>query len=139
MFLLQAATYVGADGVLQRSEPFADQAVVFRLDEKLGALPSLQLRRDPTALETALDLDIISSWMPHLYNVLLAGLVLRRPLHGAASQVHGKLWFGLIASKLNRRRRNKLPMHVKRRRGCSERCRAPAGRKWSHDSVRHQP
>lgn len=55
--------------------------------------------------------------------MLLAGLILGRPLHGAASQVHGELWFGLTASKLDRRRRNQPPMHENRHqsaamRGC---------------------
>lgn len=45
-------THVGADGVLQRSEPFVDDAVVLRLDQKLGALPSLQLQEKPLVLQT---------------------------------------------------------------------------------------
>lgn len=36
--------HVGADGVLQRSVPFADHAVVFWLDQQLRALTSLQLQ-----------------------------------------------------------------------------------------------
>lgn len=43
---------MGADGVLQRSEPFVDDAIVLRLDQKLGALPSLQLQEKPPVLET---------------------------------------------------------------------------------------
>lgn len=41
---------MGADGVLQRSEPLVDDAVVLRLDQKLGALPSLQLQENPLVL-----------------------------------------------------------------------------------------
>lgn len=36
--------HMGADGVLQRSVPFVDNGVVFRLDQQLRALPSLQLQ-----------------------------------------------------------------------------------------------
>lgn len=61
-------------------------------------------------LETALFSAVTLPSTPHLYDVLLAGLVLGRPLHGATPQVHGELRFGLTASKLDRRRRNKPPM-----------------------------
>lgn len=103
-------------------------------------------------LETALFSTVTLPSMPHLYDVLLAGLVLGRPLHGATPQVHGELWFGLTASKLDRRRRNKPPMQEKRRRACSQpamrdcvRISQPyslttvSARTLSHDLVHHQP
>jgi len=37
----------------------------------------------------------------YLYHMLLAGLVLGGPFHGAAPQVHRELWFRLTASELD--------------------------------------
>lgn len=43
----------------------------------------------------------IKSVSADLDNVLLAGLVLGRPLHRAAAQIHGELGFGLTSSELH--------------------------------------
>lgn len=105
-----AATYVGGDGVLQRSEPFADDDVVFRLDQQLSALTRLQLQERATQTFTLWERNMWKSrgLRKHLYHVLLAGLVLGCPLHRASSQVHGELGFGLTAPKLDRRRNKAL-------------------------------
>ena len=48
--------HMGADGVQQRSEPVADQAVVLWLDQQLRALSSLHLR--PGQTHKVIDIDI---------------------------------------------------------------------------------
>lgn len=107
-------THVGADGVLQRPEPLGHHAVVLRLDEELGALPGLQLHQEPPGSETALQASATRPSGTHLDDVLLAGLVLGRPLHKAPPQVHGELGFGLAASELERRSRNQVVIGERR-------------------------
>lgn len=42
-----------------------------------------------------LNMTTMTWTLPHLYNILLAGLVLRSPFCRASPQIHSDLWFGL--------------------------------------------
>lgn len=88
--------------ILQYAEPLFDHGLVIRLDEQLCALTGLQLQAAETHWS---DRDKqrggdTANTSSHLDDVLLAGLVLGRPVHRAALQVHGELGLGLTASKL---------------------------------------
>lgn len=63
---------------------------------------------------------------PHLYNVLLAGLVFGGPFHRGALQIHSKLGFGLTASKLHKQKKTQ-----QQRKGARVNCCENRARMWS--------